>query len=87
MWLNVIRKNGHGMKTWIRQMGLSYRALATVMGQSAASISKKVIGIVPWQQSDLMRLHDHYGLSADFVLGLSTTSRAEKEDKLFSRYQ
>lgn len=58
------------MKDWLHANHISYRALAAEMGQSAASICKKVNGDVAWQQSDLLFLHDRYALSSDFVLGI-----------------
>ncbi|RBP97884.1 transcriptional regulator [Bifidobacterium aemilianum] len=64
------------MKTWLKDMGISYRALAAAMGQSASSVSKKINGLVPWQQSDLLFLHNTYGLSSDFVLGLKNAEEA-----------
>lgn len=58
------------MRNWMRQQGLTYRSLALAMGQSASNICKKIQGDVEWQSSDLRFLHDAYGLSSDFVLGL-----------------
>lgn len=74
------------MKSWLQQQKLSYERLSSILRQSKGNISNKVNGITSWQQKDLILLHEHYGLSADFVLGLSTTSRSEKEDNLSSRY-
>jgi hypothetical protein len=59
------------MKQWLRDHHILYKELASLMGQSVASVCRKVNGTVSWQQNDLIFLHDHYGLSADFVLGLS----------------
>lgn len=59
------------MKAWLSDNGISYRRLASQMDQSAASICLKVNRKTKWQADDLVWLHEHYGLSADFVLGLS----------------
>ncbi|KFI93511.1 Xre family transcriptional regulator [Bifidobacterium saguini DSM 23967] len=59
------------MKEWLSDHGISYRKLAAEMGQSHASIAMKVNGDVAWQQKDLLFLHDRYGLSSDFVIGIS----------------
>ncbi|NEG89810.1 XRE family transcriptional regulator [Bifidobacterium aerophilum] len=58
------------MKEWLMNQGLSYREFASIMGQSPSSIWKKINGETAWQQKDLLFLHDRYGLSSDFVLGL-----------------
>lgn len=58
------------MKEWLKNQGISYRELASSMGQSASSVCKKVNGETQWQQYDLLFLHDRYGLSSDFVLGM-----------------
>lgn len=65
------------MKEWLRDHDLSYRQVARQMGQSAASVSKKINGQVAWQQKDLVFFHDHYGLSSDFVLGLTSSEGRE----------
>lgn len=75
------------MKAWLREHGISYGVLASLLGQTPANISNKVNGVTRWQERDLICLHDRYKLSADFVLGLSTTSQVEKEDNLASRCQ
>ena len=66
------------MKEWLVENGLSYRDFAAIMGQSPSSICKKVNGETAWQQKDLLFLHDHYGLSADFVLGINNLPSCEK---------
>lgn len=66
------------MKEWLKNQGISYRKLASSMGQSASSVCKKVNGETPWQQCDLLFLYDHYGLSADFVLGINNLPSCEK---------
>ena len=59
------------MKKWLQENRISYRRLAAEMGQSASGLCKKVNGETAWQQSDLIFLHAEYGLSSDFVLGIS----------------
>ena len=59
------------MKRWLKARGISYSALAIILGQTTASISNKVNGITPWQQKDLLKINEEYGLSADFVINLS----------------
>lgn len=59
------------MKEWMQAQGLSYRQLAAAMRQSPSGLCKKLNSQTKWQADDLVWLHDHYGLSADFVLGLS----------------
>lgn len=63
------------MKQWLREHDLSYRKVALQMGQSASGLSKKINGQTAWQQKDLVFFHDRYGLSSDFVLGLSSEER------------
>ncbi len=58
------------MRDWMRKQQLTYRSLACLMGQSASNLCKKIQGDVEWQSSDLRFLHDEFGLSSDFVLGL-----------------
>lgn len=65
------------MKQWLQDHHILYKELAFLMGQSVASVCRKVNGTVPWQQSDLVFLHEKYGLSADFVLGLSSHNKEE----------
>ncbi|PLS30113.1 XRE family transcriptional regulator [Bifidobacterium margollesii] len=60
------------MKEWLTIRGITYRRLASEMGQSAASVCKKVNGEVGWNRNDLKFLKQRYGLSADFVLGFKT---------------
>ena len=66
------------MKEWLEENGLSYRDFAAIMGQSPSSICKKVNGETAWQQKDLLFLHDHYGLSSDFVLGITVIPHPEE---------
>lgn len=66
------------MKEWLAENGLSYRDFAAIMGQSPSSICKKVNGETAWQQKDLLFLHDHYGLSSDFVLGITVIPHSEE---------
>lgn len=66
------------MKEWLVENGLSYRDFAAIMGQSPSSICKKVNGETAWQQKDLLFLHDHYGLSSDFVLGITVIPHSEE---------
>lgn len=61
----------NAMPQWMRSQSLTYRSLATQMGQSYSNVWKKVNGHMAWRPSDLRFLHDTYGLSSDFVLGLS----------------
>jgi cyanate lyase len=78
------------MKIWLHEKRISYRSLAMTLGQSAASVSKKVNGEVAWQQKDLVALHSRFGLSSDFVLGLipfpdggESLGEISKNDALF----
>ena len=64
------------VKEWLADHEISYRDLASRMGQSPASISQKLNKQTPWQQRDLLFLHDEYGLSSDFVLGISSSEEA-----------
>ena len=66
------------MKEWLKAQGISYRRLAASMGSSAATVCKKLNGETPWQQRDLLFFHDKFGLSSDFVLGLSSDSVARR---------
>lgn len=60
----------NAVSQWMRSQSLTYRSLATQMGQSPSNVWKKVNGCMAWQPSDLRFLHDTFGLSSDFVLGL-----------------
>lgn len=60
------------LKEWLAAHGVSYRELAEGSGQSKANISGKVNGHIAWQPRDLRFLHERYGLSADFVLGIES---------------
>ena len=42
------------------------------------TLSQKENGHLDWQQKDLLFLYDHYGLSADFVLGINNLPSCEK---------
>ena len=66
------------MKEWLVENGFSYRDFAAIMGQSPSSICKKVNGETAWQQKDLLFLHDHYGLSSDFVLCITVIPHTEE---------
>lgn len=63
---------------WRKEQGITQAALAASLNQSRASISFKERNLTPWQQRDLQILHDRYGLSSDFVLGLD--GEAERAD-------
>jgi plasmid maintenance system antidote protein VapI len=65
------------MKRWLREKGITYRKLAEVLNQTDANISEKVNGNTAWQQHDLVMLHRVYGLSSDYVLGLTTRDVSE----------
>lgn len=58
------------MKKWAALQGYTYASLAAALGLSKASVSMKINGLVAWQQRDLVRLNELFGLSSDFVLGL-----------------
>ncbi|WP_276829996.1 XRE family transcriptional regulator [Bifidobacterium coryneforme] len=58
------------MKKWLKNHGIPYSSLAVLLGQSSANISNKVNGITPWQEKDLLKINEQYGLSADFVINL-----------------
>lgn len=60
------------MKLWLRKEGISYKRLGIILGQSDSNISQKVNGNTAWQASDLLHLHELYGLSSDFILGISS---------------
>ncbi|THG24036.1 XRE family transcriptional regulator [Bifidobacterium pseudolongum] len=60
----------NAVSQWMRSQSLTYRSLANQMGQSSSNIWKKVNGKMAWQPADLRFLHDTFGLSSDFVLGL-----------------
>ena len=64
------------MKEWLKAQGISYRRLAASMGSSAATVCKKLNGET--QQRDLLFFHDKFGLSSDFVLGISTDAQEEE---------
>ena len=64
-------KGTAAMKEWLKNQGISYRELAS-------SVCKKVNGETQWQQYDLLFLHDRYGLSSDFVLGITVTPYSEE---------
>lgn len=63
---------------WRKKQGITQASLAKKLKQSRTSISLKERNLAPWQQHDLRVLHDTYGLSSDFVLGLG--DEAERVD-------
>lgn len=69
------------VKEWLSSRGISYRRLAAEMGQSPASISQKLNKQTKWQEDDLLWFAEHFGLSADFVIGLSTEPYRVKEGR------
>lgn len=66
------------MKQWRKDHDMTQAALAADMGQSASTLSQKENGHLGWQQKDLLFLHDHYGLSSDFVLGITVIPHSEE---------
>ena len=66
------------MKQWRKDHDVTQAALAADKGQSASTLSQKENGHLGWQQKDLLFLYDHYGLSADFVLGINNLPSCEK---------
>ena len=66
------------MKQWRKDHDVTQAALAADMGQSASTLSQKENGHLSWQQKDLLFLHDHYGLSSDFVLGITVIPHSEE---------
>ena len=66
------------MKQWRKDHDVTQAALAADMGQSASTLSQKENGHLDWHQKDLLFLYDHYGLSADFVLGINNLPSCEK---------
>ena len=66
------------MKQWRKDHDVTQAALAADMGQSASTLSQKENGHLGWQQKDLLFRYDHYGLSADFVLGIINLPSCEK---------
>lgn len=68
------------MSQWMHTQLLTYRSLAEHMEQSPSNVWKKVNGKMAWSAEDLRLLHDEFGLSADFVLGLDgEAGRADVE--------
>lgn len=59
------------MKHWLREHHITYRELATLMGQSYATISSKVNNDTEWQASDLRFFFREFNLRPSFVLGLT----------------
>ena len=70
-------KGTSDMKEWLNAQWSSYRNLAASRGSSAATVCKKLNGETPWQQRDLLFFHDKFGLSSDFVLGISPDADRE----------
>ena len=68
------------MKLWLRDQGISYSSIAAAMDQTKSSICQKVNLKAQWQKTDFLYLHDHYGLSADFVLDLIPYDCNEKAE-------
>ena len=66
------------MQQWRKDHDVTQAALAADMGQSASTLSQKENGHLDWQQKDLLFLHDHYGLSSDFVLGITVIPHSEE---------
>lgn len=66
------------MQQWRKDHDVTQAALAADMGQSASTLSQKENGHLNWQQQDLLFLHDRYGLSSDFVLGITVIPHSEE---------
>lgn len=69
------------MKEWMQSQGLSYRRLAAEMRQSPSGLCKKLNSQTKWQEDDLLWFAEHFGLSADFVIGLSDEPYRVKEGR------
>jgi plasmid maintenance system antidote protein VapI len=59
------------MKHWVEKNQISQRKLGRLMGLDGSTINGKLNGRIGWQQRDLVRLNELFGLSSDFVLGLN----------------
>lgn len=58
-------------RDWLRIQNLSQTALAKDLKLSNSVVSMKIAGKTAWTAADLRILRKKYGLTADFVLGLS----------------
>lgn len=67
------------MYHWMQSRGLSYSALAGMLNQTPVNVSNKVRGNTTWQQSDWIALHRLFGLSSDFVIGISDSPLAKTD--------
>lgn len=62
---------------WRKLNGVLQKDLAREMGQSSSTLSQKETGKLSWQQKDLELLYAKFGLSSDYVLGLTTGEDSE----------
>ena len=58
------------MKSWVEKNQISQRRLGQLLGLDGSTVNGKLNGRIGWQQRDLVRLNELFGLSSDFVLGL-----------------
>lgn len=66
-----ILETANPMKDWLKKHGISYRALAVMLGSSPATVSQKVNHETEWQAKDLRFLFNKFSLRPSFVLGLT----------------
>ena len=65
------------MKNWCADNEIPQRQLADVLNLTVATVNGKLNGWIAWQPRDLVIIHNVYGLSSDFVLGISEQERSE----------
>lgn len=70
-------------KQWLSANGVKQSEIAALIGKSLSTTNAKINGTTAWLPQDLDSLKAAYGLSADFVLGLSPQpyARTVKEEK------
>ena len=72
------------IKKWLKVQRISQRRLALELGQTPGTVNGKVNGWIAWQPADLIFLHAAYGLSSDFVLGISSCADHEEASLLLT---
>lgn len=56
---------------WMRERNILQKDLAEVLGLSLGAVNQKLQGNTGFTEKDFIKLFNHYGLSADFVMGIT----------------
>lgn len=66
-----VYKTDTPIRKWLEKACISQADLARELGVTRQTINGKVNGWMSWTQRDLVKLNQAYGLTADFILGIT----------------